>query len=126
MSGDCISLILDFAWTRRTRDLKQLALDGNYQVVHQKKYRNLLRACKGGHRDIVDLMIKNGATDWNGGLGGACRGGHRDLVDLMIKNGATYWNWGLREACEGGHRDLVDQMIKNGATNWNWLKALKG
>ncbi len=120
VSGDCISLILDFAWTRHTRDLKQLAFDGNYQVIQQKKYRDLFSACKGGHHDIVDLMIKNGATDWDYGLEGACCCGHRDLVDLMIKNGATAWNWGLIGACRGGHRDLVDLMIKNGATYWNW------
>ena len=91
----------------------------------------LLCACWGGHRDLVDFMIKKGANDWNLGLIGACKGGaccagghcpHRDLVDFMIDKGANNWNGGLFEACKGNgphHRNLVDLMIEYGANNWN-------
>ena len=34
-------------------------------------------------------MIEKGANTWNWGLEGACKGGHRDLVNLMIEKGAT-------------------------------------
>ena len=44
-------------------------------------------------------------------------GGHRELADLMIEKGATDWNWGLRMACYGGHRELADLMIEKGATH---------
>src|SRR3972149_6083103 len=75
--------------------------------------------CAGGHcphRDLVNLMISLGATNWNWGLECACLGGHRDLVNLMISLGANYWNRGLMFACLGGHRNLVNLMIEKGAT----------
>jgi hypothetical protein len=37
-------------------------------------------ACFGGHEQIVDLAIRNGAHDWIYGLSGACRGNHHNLV----------------------------------------------
>ena len=72
-------------------------------------------ACKGGHLDIVNLLIERGATWWNDGLYYACFGGHLDLAMLMIERGACRWNDGLRGACEGGHSDLVTFMIERGA-----------
>ena len=53
------------------------------------------------------------------GLGGACDGGHRELAELMIEKGATDWNWGLMDACYGGHRDLAEWMIAKGADPYN-------
>lgn len=90
-------------------------------------YWGLQGACEGGHRLLVDTIIKSAdcilynddIMDWNYGLDGACLGGHRDLVDLMIEKGADDFECGLRGACEGGHRDLVDLMIENGANDWN-------
>ncbi len=69
-------------------------------------------ACKGGHLDIIELMIDKGA---NWGLEGACKGGHLDIIELMIEKGAKDWNWGLEGACEGGHLDIIKLMIKKGA-----------
>ena len=34
-------------------------------------------------------MIQIGATDWNWGLYGACKGGHREIMELMIQKGAN-------------------------------------
>jgi hypothetical protein len=82
---------------------------------HNNPNGGLAKACRGGHRDLVDFMIQKGATDWNWGLKGACQGGNRDLVDLMIEKGATHWDRALREACLGGHPDLADFMIQKGA-----------
>ena len=45
-------------------------------------------------------MIEKGADDWDGGLRGACKGGNRDLVDLMISKGATYCNHCHRNASD--------------------------
>ena len=59
----------------------------------------LYGACEGGNKDLVILMIKNGAGDWNRGLKSACRGGHKDLVSFMIEKGADDWNEGLYTAC---------------------------
>jgi hypothetical protein len=76
-------------------------------------------AANGGHRDLVDLFIQRGATNWKWGMYRAAEGGHRDLVDFFIKKGATDWNWGMSGAAEGGHRDLVDFFIQKGANTWD-------
>src|SRR3989344_2966343 len=76
-------------------------------------------AAYGGHKELVDLFIKNGANGWNDGMRCAAIGGYKELVDLFIKNGANDWNFGMRGAAEGGHKELVDLFIKLGANNWN-------
>ncbi len=37
-------------------------------------------------------MILKGANNWNEGLMGACQGGHSELVELMISNGANNYD----------------------------------
>jgi len=65
---------------------------GHYErcLSDGKPNDGLWGACEGGHIAIVNLMIANGADNWNGGLSGACRGGHVDLANLMIAKGAVY------------------------------------
>src|SRR3989344_4664926 len=76
-------------------------------------------AAQGGHKELVDLFVKNGANDWNRGMYGAVKGGHKELVDLFVKNGANAWNWGMCDAAKGGYKELVDLFVKKGANNWN-------
>ena len=82
-------------------------------------------ACKGGHKEIVELLIEKGADGWNWGLYGACRGGHKELVEFFIEKGADNWNFGLHGACEGGHKEIVELLIKKGASNKNSFVAVK-
>ena len=73
----------------------------------------LYRAARCGHRDIVELMIENGATDFNSALQNAAAGGHRDIVELMIEKGATDFYGALCSAANGGgHRDIVELLIE--------------
>ena len=76
-------------------------------------------AAEGGHRDIVELMIEKGATNFDWPLCYAARGGHRDIVELMIEQGASYLNGALYSAAYANHRDIVMLMIEKGATNLN-------
>ena len=86
----------------------------------------LYGACRGGHMDIVKLLIEKGAGNWNCGLSGACSGGNIDIVNFMIEKGASSWNWGLRTACETYHLDIVKLMIKKGADKcWYCRKSMK-
>lgn len=81
-------------------------------------------ACKGGHRDIVELMIAEGRTCWNLGMGHACRGGHIGIIDFMIANGATNWDLGLRNALVGNHFDVAEVMIARGAVcGFDFIRA---
>jgi len=77
-------------------------------------------AAEGGHKELVDLFVKKGANDWNHGMCCAAEGGHKDLIELFIEHGANDWNWGMRGAAQGGHKELVDLFIKKGANDWNW------
>lgn len=104
----------------------------SYDVINVWNY-GLSSACRGGSRmdsiedkkrrmDIVNLMIYNGADDFDCGLNGACQGGHLDIIDLMISKSIdteVIYNWGLQGACEGGHRDIIDLMISKGANSFN-------
>lgn len=112
--------------------------------------RGLRGACKGGHMDIINLMIKNGANDWDDGFEGACEGDRVDIAKLMVQKGATHFRQGLARACENrslkiisfliekkqiiqydwrnglalaciyGHLDVAEIMFKNGATHCTW------
>jgi hypothetical protein len=62
---------------------------------------------------------------WNSGLFGACVGGHLQLVNLMIENGANAWNNSLKGACIGDHISLVNLMIKKGATQCGCGKSIQ-
>jgi hypothetical protein len=75
-------------------------------------------ACLGGHREIAEMMVENGAKVMNYGLCGACRGGHSTIVQWLIDKGANNWNWGLYHACQGGHRGIAQWMIDKGANDW--------
>jgi ankyrin repeat protein len=76
-------------------------------------------ACQNGQLEIVNLMIKKGATNWNWGISGACQNGQLKIVNLMIEKGADDWNEGLYTACQGGHLEIVNLMIEKGAYDWN-------
>ena len=95
-------------------------LDCEYLLTQNDKDKGLREACRGGHLDLVGLMIQHGASDWNWGLLGACYGGHIEIARLMIQHGATDWNRSLYGACSEGHIEIARLMIQHGATNWNW------
>ena len=95
-----------------------LQRDKGYQQA--QCFDDLYDAGKAGRRDMVELFINWGATDWNMGMYGAARGGHKELVEFFIERGATDWNRGMNGAAQGGHKELVDFFIKQGATAWNY------
>ena len=121
--SDLRQLVLKYCWPK-TRNVWDLCAYGNYEETSILEDENwnygLSGACRGGHMEIVLLMIEKGVVDnWDWGLRGACEGGHMRVVLLMIEKGATDWNWGLNYACYGGHMDTVLLMIEKGATDWN-------
>jgi ankyrin repeat protein len=76
--------------------------------------------CETGRRDMVDFFINKGNVDISWGLCGACRGGHLDLVHLMIEKGARATGyWSLEEACFGGNMDVVKFLIDHGNDDWD-------
>jgi hypothetical protein len=94
------------------------------KIACDKLNRGLYIACFGGYEKLVELLILNGARDYNLGLRGACEGGHKKLAELMITKGANSWDDGFYGACAGGHMALVELMISKGANCWDWDWAL--
>ncbi|XP_019647742.1 PREDICTED: death-associated protein kinase 1-like [Branchiostoma belcheri] len=84
-------------------------------------------ACRGGHDEVVELLIKNQAdlnvTNQNGdtGLHVACRVDYDKVVELLIRNRADLLmtnkkgDTGLHVACRRGNVKLVQLLIKNQA-----------
>lgn len=75
-------------------------------------------AAKGGHKDIIDFFISQGANDWNGGMSGASYG-HNELVDFFISQGANNWNTCMCIAAYNNHVDLVYLFISKGADDFD-------
>jgi len=72
----------------------------------------LFIASIGGNMRIIQILIDEGANDWNLGMYGAALGGHLDLVKYFISKGANLWQIGMNYAKRGGHSDIVKYFSK--------------
>ena len=83
-------------------------------------YTALIRAIKGGFKNIVQLLLHKGA-DVNVKSGGttalmeASYNGFKEVVQLLIDNGAEVNSTALMGASQNGHKDVVQLLIDNGA-----------
>ena len=73
------------------------------------KDRAMTYAARGGHRDIVELMITKGANDWNWALSWAASYGHIDIVKLMVEKGANDLNSAMMHT---RHLDIIAFLIQ--------------
>lgn len=80
----------------------------------------LYHVCVLGNIDLINLVIPK-ADDWNSGLRGACGAGNLEIVQLMVRKGATNLNRGLVVAGSDGHREVCEWLLKNGAGHLNGL-----
>ncbi len=107
----------------------------NAQNLFAGGYTPLMLAAQGGHLDVVQLLIENGADVNARNLAGvtalmeASRGGFDRIVELLLKNGAEVnvkieSKWGTRKlngttalmlAATAGHLNIVSMLIKYGA-----------
>lgn len=84
----------------------------------------LMMACRGGHLHVIEFMInKSSILSFDFGLAYACRDGNVAIAELMIAHGANDFDAGLRNACRGGHLDLINLMIGHGSEAWNGALA---
>ena len=70
-------------------------------------------------------MIEKGAYNWNYGLRYACKGGNKEIVEIMIEKGAGDWNGGLIYACGGGNKEIAKIMKHKGGNNDEWHPGCK-
>jgi hypothetical protein len=109
-------------WLCQTGDVN--AQGGNYGNALQA-------ACRGGHKDVVQLLLENDADvnaqggHYGNALQAACSGGHKDVVQLLLENDADvnaqggYYGNALQAACRGGHKDMVQLLLENGAVHYD-------
>lgn len=80
-----------------------------------------LNACYTGDLKVAETVFPFGDAKWlMEALYYSCLGGHRTLVNFVIKQATTRhvcinWSVGLAGACHGGHALLAEQMINRGA-----------
>ncbi|XP_048250653.1 serine/threonine-protein phosphatase 6 regulatory ankyrin repeat subunit B-like, partial [Haliotis rufescens] len=88
----------------------------------------LMMAAGKGHRQVCDLLVREGAdvslvgVDRNNILHMACLGGHVDIVKYVlskkvadINSRGQYWRTPLMMAAEKGHRQVFDLLVREGA-----------
>ena len=83
---------------------------------------------------LVKLMLSLGANNYNQTMAYAARGGHMDIVKLMLspsdfdpsregsksrRKGANDYNFAMEEAAEKGHMEIVELMLSLGANDYN-------
>lgn len=90
-----------------------------HKLTQQDYNAAILTAARAGHRDIVELLLKEAPESYPAGLAGATMGGHRDIAEAMLRLGAKNHDAGLVNAARGGHADLVELMLEKGATAYN-------
>jgi ankyrin repeat protein len=73
-------------------------------------------ACLRGHMNVVQMLIREGATNFQLGLRCASINGHIKIAKLMIDYGARGCELGLGSACEKNYVKLVALLVHNGAT----------
>ena len=98
-------------------------------LLGDSKWTPLLFAAVYGHKEVVKLLIAEGANvnvkgafdEWTP-LQLAASEGYKEIVELLISNGADVnakvdWNGTtpLHEAAMSGHKEIVELLIDNGA-----------
>merc|ERR1712062_340302 len=87
----------------------------------------LIEAAANGHKDIVQILLDNGANiDYQDNLGRtalmlAAGNGHKDIVQILLDNGANinqqnnYGETALTRAALNGKKDVVQFLLDRGA-----------
>ena len=81
--------------------------------------RNMYQAARDGHLDIVKILKKWGATDFDSAMEEAARGGHFEIVKACREWGATDFDGAMAEAAFGGHLEIVKACKEWGATDFD-------
>lgn len=111
---DKLGGIINYACRMGCLPLIKLSLELNTSNVIKNLNMGLIGAVQHGCVDNVKLLIERGATVTNSVLYEACYSGYLNVVDLLSKYGANDWNLGLKGGCQGNRPKVVENMIKRG------------
>lgn len=78
-------------------------------------YDSMGAAAYGGHKEILDLLIKhnNNPKNINNALVYAARGGRKEIVELSIKYGADDYDRAICMASNKGYKEIVEMFVNN-------------
>ncbi|XP_056001108.1 uncharacterized protein LOC130048432 isoform X2 [Ostrea edulis] len=111
--------------TREIADFRHFIIVEKLQYIYGNT--PLIAACKGGHVNIVEKMVKAGADcnlesrQTHTPLIAACEKGHLNIVEELVNAGADVnlqsrqGHTPLIAACEIGHLSIVEELVKAGA-----------
>jgi len=106
--------------------------DEDEDHLHHLYNSILYGAAQGGHLELVDQAIKNGAYDYVGGAIHAVRGGHAYLVKHLLNAGPHFHpvlmsteqiDEIMDEAARVGDIDTVEYMVELGAVDYDLAMA---
>jgi len=75
----------------------------------------LLRSCRYGHLDQVELLVKYSKLKNSFNVVEAAGRGHLEIVKYLIENNFPLQNETLRSAADNGHLEIVKFLVENGA-----------
>lgn len=75
-----------------------------------------------GNIEIVECCVDRGANDWNWGLVSACYGGHKEIAELMIEYGATNFTESL-QICE--NLEVIKLLVSKTAKIKGWTICME-
>lgn len=89
----------------------------NKRVIRKQELfnRGLYGAAAGGHRDLVDFFLRQGADNLYFAFVMAAENGHLSLLRYLYSRGARYIDIALWAASRKGHRDIVAELLRLGA-----------
>ena len=101
---------------------QEISIDAKDSLDHTA----LSLAARHGHKDVIELLLDYGASDWPSKLyGNALQTtsyfGHEEAVRLLLDRGAdvnaegTHYGGALHEAAHNGHERIVKMLLKSGA-----------
>lgn len=124
--------ILLYAFEGGYMEIVQYVLDYVVKVnnPHINWNEMLKAACAGGNIELVNMVINNGANDFNAGLEGAFNSCNVDLVKFMIECGAVRVDT-LNKCLNNivnhvlDYTDVIKLVVKQGATDLRILSFSK-
>lgn len=80
----------------------------------------LWHACAGGHHDLAEWLLQEGATDVDGAFGTAAKHGRVDTMKWLLTKGATNWFSAIHGACRGNHFEIIRWLTEDPPPEIEW------
>jgi len=116
--------VLSFEKMAERGHLDLLKYIGNDKINAKRILNILLYAAKEGHLNIMILMKKWGADDYNGALVKAAKNGQILAMYLSKQWGAINYDHALIKAASRGHISAMRSLKRWGATEYDWALAV--